>query len=76
MGQKVKTQQQNKTSYIKTFAGAGNWTQSGCVTNAPMSQLRVSFVFKLLNCFDAIGRNVIKQNQIYGAHICNKFIFL
>ena len=77
---KVKTQQQqNKTSNIKTLAGAGHWTsctQSGCVTTAPPSQLRVLIVVKQFNCFDAMGRNVNKQSQICGPDIFNKYIFL
>ena len=36
--------------------------QSGCITTAPKSQLRVSIVVKLFNCFDAMGRNINKQN--------------
>jgi len=39
-------------------------TQSGCVTTAPPSQLRVSIVNKLFNCFDTMGRNVNKQSGI------------
>ena len=39
-------------------------TPSGCVTTAPPSQLRVSIVVKLFNCFDAMGRNVNKQSWI------------
>jgi len=73
---KVKTQQkQNKKSSIKTLALDGNHTQSGCVTSAPPSQLRVTIVVKLFNCFNAIGQNVNKQSQIGGPHIFNKFIF-
>jgi len=46
------------------------------VTTAQPSQLSVSIVVKLLNCFDTIGRNVNKQSQICGPHIFNQFIFL
>ena len=58
LGQKLKTQpQQNKKINLKTHVGAGIWTrpgfnsrtQSGCVTSAPPSRLRVSTVVKLLN---------------------------
>jgi len=49
--------------------------QSGCVTSAPRSQIRVTIVIKLFNCFDAMGRNVNKQSRIGGPHIFNKFIF-
>jgi len=41
-------------------------TQSGCLTTAPPSQRRVSIVNKLFYCFDAMGRNVKKQNRICG----------
>jgi len=78
---KVKTQQQqNKKSNIKPLPVSGiepgtSCTQSGCVTTAPPSQLRVSIVVKLFNCFDAMGRNVNKQSQICGPDIFNKLIF-
>jgi len=49
-------------------------TPSGCVTTTPPSQLNVSIVDKLFNCFDAMGRNVNKQSRICGPHIFNKFI--
>jgi len=80
-GQKVKTQQQKWKSNIKTLAGARNWnrdlfTQSWCVTTTPQSQLRVSIVNKLFNCFDAMGRNVNKQSRICWPDIFNKFIFM
>jgi len=53
-------QQQNKNSNIKTLPEPGiepvtSYTQSGCVTTAPSSKLRVSIVVKLFNCFDAMG---------------------
>jgi len=48
--------------------------QSGYVTSAPPSQLRISIVVKLFNDFDAMGRNVNKQSRIYGPHFFNKFI--
>jgi len=38
--------------------------QSGCVTSAPPSQLRVTIVVKLFNCFDAMGRNVKKTPNL------------
>ena len=31
-------------------------TQSGCITTAPLSQLRVSIVVKLFNCFHALQK--------------------
>jgi len=47
---------------------------SGTQTDAlPLSQLRVTIVVKLYNCFDAIGRNVNKQGRICGPHIFNIF---
>jgi len=82
LDKKVKAQQQqNKTSNIKPVPEPGiepgtSCTQSGCVTTAPPSQLRVPFVVKLFNCSDAMGRNVNKQSQICGPDIFNKFIFL
>jgi len=81
LDKKVKTQQQqNKKSNIKPLPEPGiepgtTCTQSGCVTTAPPSQLRVSIVVKLTNCFDAMDRNVNKQSQICGPDIFNKFIF-
>jgi len=64
----------NKTtkSNIKTGTSC---TQSGCVTTAPASQLSVTIVVKLFNCFDAMGRNVNKQSRICRLQIFNKFIF-
>ena len=50
-------------------------TQSGCITSAPPSQLIVSVVVKLVNCFDAMVQNVNKQSRICGPHIFNKVIF-
>jgi len=44
-------------------------TESECVTTAPASQLRVSIVVKLFNCFDDMGRNVNTQSRICGPHI-------
>jgi len=62
---KVKTQQQQnkKIKHKKPLPEPGiepgtSCTQSGCVTTAPPSKLRVSIVKKLFNCFDAIGGNV------------------
>jgi len=57
---KVERQQQNKKSNKKTLPEPGiepgtSRTQSGCVTAAPPSELRVTIVVKLFNCFDAIG---------------------
>ena len=50
---------------------------SGTQTDAlPLSQLRVTIVVKLFNCFDAIGRNVNKQSRFCGPHIFNKKISL
>jgi len=60
LGQKVKTQQQKNKKTYKTLPvlgikpGTSN-TQSGCVTTVPLSQLKVSIVVKLFNCFDAMG---------------------
>jgi len=42
-------------------------TQSGCVTSATPSQLRVSIVVKLFNCFDAMGQNVNKRSRYKAA---------
>jgi len=59
LDKKVKSQQQqNKKSNIKNscwsrgFEPGTSCTQSGCVTTAPPSQLGVSIVVKLLNCFN------------------------
>jgi len=49
--------------------------QSGGVTSALTSQLRVTIAVKLFNCFDAMGRNVNIQSRICGPHIFNKFLF-
>jgi len=45
------------------------------ITTAPPSQLSVSFLVKLFNCFDAISQSVNKQRRICGPHIFKKFIF-
>jgi len=76
----VKTQQQQNIKKTLPELGIepGTFcTQSVvCVTTAPPSQLRVSIVKELFNCFDAIGRNVNKQSRICGPDIFNKFILL
>jgi len=65
-GQKVKTQQQqHKHSKIKPLPDPGIepgtcCTQSGCVTTAPPSQLRISIVAKPCNCFAAMVFTVNK----------------
>ena len=51
------------------------FTQSGCVSTAPPSQVRVLIVVKHFNCFEAMGRNVNKQRQICGLDIFNKYTF-
>jgi len=51
-------------------------TQSGCVTSAPPSPLRVTIVVKLFKFFDVMVRNVNKQSRICGPHIFNKVIFV
>ena len=76
----MQQQQQNKKSNIKTLARSGfepgtSRSQSGCITTAPPSQLKVTIVVKLFKCFDAMGRNVNKQSRICRPHIFNKFIF-
>jgi len=48
----------------------GSLAPSGCVTTTPPSQLRVSIVNKLFNCFDAMGRNLNKQSWICGNVRC------
>jgi len=75
----TKTQQQQyKTLNLKTplpesgIEPGTPCTQSGCVTTAPPSQLRVSIVVRLFNCFEAMGRKVNKQSQICGPEIVNK----
>jgi len=50
-------------------------TQSGCVTTAPPSQLKVSIVVKIFNFLGAMGRKVNKQRQICGPDIFNLYIF-
>jgi len=76
--QKVKAQQQNKTQTQKLLQEPGIepgtfCTQSGCVTTALPSQLRISILVKLFNCFVAIDQNVNKQSRICGPHIFNIF---
>ena len=76
-GKKVKTRQhQNKTSNIKnlpeTEIEPRSRTAVGCVTSGPPSQLKIRFVVKLFNCFNAFGSNVNKQSQMCGPHIFNK----
>jgi len=65
-GQKVKQQQQqqqqqNTESNIKPLSEPGIepgtfCTQSGCVTTALPSQLRLSIVVKPFKCFNAMGQ--------------------
>ena len=50
-------------------------TQSGCVITAQPSQLSVSIVVKLFNCFDAMGRKVNTQSLMCVPNIFNKYIF-
>jgi len=45
-------------------------TLVGCVTSGPRSQLKVSIVVKLFNCFNAMVRNINKKPKHF-----NKFIF-
>jgi len=80
---KVKPQQQqSKKSNIKPLPepeiepGIPR-TQSGYVTSARPSQLKVTIVVKLhvFNLFDAMARNVNKQSRICGPQIFNKFLF-
>jgi len=78
---KVKTQQQNKNQTQKLLPELGiepgtSCTQSGCVTTAPPSLLRVMIVVKPFNFFfNAMGRNANKQSQICRPDIFNKYIF-
>jgi len=73
---KNKTNNQTYAPLPESGIEPGNsCTQSGCITSAPPSQLRVSIEAKLFNCFDAMGRSVNKQSQICGPHIVNNFIF-
>jgi len=77
---KKKTTAQLKIKHKKPLLEPGidprtSCAQSRCVTPAPPSQLRVTIVVKLFNCFNTMGRNANKQNRICGPHIFNKFIF-
>ena len=72
------TKQKNQT--LKALPELGiehgtSCTQSGCVTTAPLSQLRVTSEVNLFNCLDAMGRNVNKQSLICGPHIFNNSCF-
>jgi len=74
LNEKVKTQQQqNKKSNRSQKLNPAPLVPKADAL--PQSQLRVSIVVKLFNCFDAMGRNVNKQSRICGPHIINKFIF-
>ena len=71
--QNFKAQQhQNKKSTIKKtlpvpgIEPGSSHTQSGCVTSALLSQMRVAIVVRLFNCFDAMSRNLNKQSRICG----------
>ena len=76
LDKKVKTQQQQNKNQIKNTCRSRKWNaQSGCVTYAPPSQLRVKIVVKLFNCFDAIGRNV-NTAEFAGHTITKSVIFL
>ena len=74
-------QQQNTKPNIQIFVGTGpieagtSRAQVGCVTSGQTSQLKVTIVVKLFNCFNAMCRNVNKQSRICGPHIFNKVIF-
>ena len=61
----------HKNSNLKTLAVEPGTpgTQSGCVTTALPSPLRVLIVVELFNCSEAMGRNVNKQCRICGPHI-------
>ena len=83
-GQKVKHKQIIKKNKKKTnkqplpepsIKPRTSCTQSGCITTATPSLLRVSFVVKLFNWLYAMGRNVNKQSRICDQHTFNKFIF-
>jgi len=82
LDKKVKTQQKQNKKIKHThpcqepgIEPRASFTQSGCVTSAPPSQLRVSIVVKPFNSFDAISGNVNKQSQICGPDIFNKYMF-
>ena len=62
-----------KNQSLKLLPGPGighgtSCPQGGCVTTSPQSQLRISIVVKLFNCFDAMGRNVNKQNRMWATY--------
>ena len=40
----------------------------GCVTSGQLSQMKISFVVKLFNCFNAMGRNVINKAE-FAVHV-------
>jgi len=69
LDKKVKTQQQqNKKSNIKTVESGiepgTSCTQSGCVTTAPPSQLRVSIVVKLFKDARSVSLYPYNRSQI------------
>jgi len=58
LDKKVKTQQNKKSNKYLSEPGIEPGTsrnQSGCVTTAPLSQLKKTIVVELFNCFDAMG---------------------
>jgi len=73
-------QQQNRKSNILSLARAANEsgtsrTPVACVTSGQPSQLRVSIVVKVFNCFKAIGRNV-KKAEFAGHTFATNLCFL
>ena len=73
---KTKLKHENRCRSGELNLGPHPPTSDALSTTAPPSQLRVTNVVKLLNCFVAMGQNVNKQNRICGPHIFNKFIIL
>jgi len=50
-------------------------TKSGCVTTAPPSQLRVTIVIKLFNCFEALVQNIKNKAELVGHTFSTNLFF-
>ena len=81
LNKKVKAQQQNKKIKHKNPCRSRELNpepltpKADALRPAPPSQLGVTIVVQLFNCFNAMGQNVSNQSRICRPHIFNEFIF-
>jgi len=58
------------------FEHGTSYTAVSCVTSIPLIQLNIPIEIKLLNCINAMGRNINQHSQSWGPYIFNKvFLF-